>query len=178
LPVRPTTDRAREALFNILHARLDWPDTRVLDAFAGSGAVGLEALSRGAAHVTFWEHHPRVVRHLTATLAELGCSPAEARVAQVNSLVQAATPRPADHPAFDWVFLDPPYAIGGKAQLLGSLRANGWLAPGAEVVLEHLASESFRHTPGFAEERTYGTSRFSFFSFPDPDPDHTPPPTP
>ena len=126
--IRPTPDRVRETLFNWLMAKV--PGSRCLDLFAGSGALGLEALSRGAAHSTFVERdrtNAASLREITAALA-----PGRATVVEADAIAWLATaPR-----AFDVVFLDPPFADGVLAETMRQLDARGWLAEGAFVYLE------------------------------------------
>jgi 16S rRNA (guanine966-N2)-methyltransferase len=127
--IRPTPDRVRETLFNWLAARV--PGARCLDLFAGSGAIGLEALSRGAAHVTFVERDPVAAREITARLAEWGAR--TARVAQSDALRFLAA-KPAE--PFDIAFLDPPFASPLLAQAATRLEQGGWLAEDALVYVE------------------------------------------
>lgn len=125
--IRPTPDRVRETLFNWLGART--AGARCLDLFAGSGALGLEALSRGAAHVAFIERDPAAARELRARLKEW-----QAQGARVERRDALEFLRGAPEP-FDIVFLDPPFAsdlLGEAARLL----AGGWLRPGALVYVE------------------------------------------
>jgi 16S rRNA (guanine966-N2)-methyltransferase len=126
--IRPTPDRVRETLFNWLMAKV--PGSRCLDLFAGSGALGLEALSRGAAQVTFVERdrgNAASLREIVAALA-----PGRATVVEADALPWLATaPR-----AFDIVFLDPPFADGLLAEAMRLLDARGWLADDAFVYLE------------------------------------------
>ena len=136
--VRPTGDRAREGLFNSLGSLLDLDGARVLDLYAGSGALGLEALSRGAAEAVFVEFGPKVLPVLRANVAAVGLPGARVIGAAVSSVVTG--PAPA---AFDLVLADPPYAVG-VPQVLGVLQAlvdGGWLAPGAVVVVERSSRE-------------------------------------
>jgi len=136
--IRPTADRLRESLFNILvHAYGDpVTDARVLDLFAGTGALGLEALSRGAQHVTFIESDPLVAAAIRSTLAELKSERGEVLERDAYTWLAGA---PA---AFDIVFLDPPFAQGGREDLCKLLETRGWLAPGAFIYLEHAAHEA------------------------------------
>jgi 16S rRNA (guanine966-N2)-methyltransferase len=132
--IRPTPDRVRETLFNWLGARV--PGARCLDLFAGSGALGLEALSRGAAHVTFIEHDPRAARELSAHLSEWGASGARVECQDALAFLRGTAGNP-----FDIAFLDPPFASGliaGAAQLLTT---RGWLSPGARLYVECAASD-------------------------------------
>ncbi len=127
--LRPTTDRIRETLFNWLQPYV--PGARCLDLFAGSGALGLEALSRGAGEVVFVEKN----RHVTAVLRQQleVLQAAEARVIEADALgyLEKPPPRP-----FDIVFLDPPFHKGLLAECILRLEQHRWLAPGAYVYLE------------------------------------------
>jgi 16S rRNA (guanine966-N2)-methyltransferase len=134
LRTRPTADRVRVTLFDVVGPAVR--GARVLDLFAGSGAVGIEALSRGAARVVFVERDPAALRALRGNLAALGASRAAARV--VAGDVLAVLPRlvPPEG-AFDLVFLDPPYAGTLAARALAALPGSGVCRPGAEVVVQH-----------------------------------------
>lgn len=132
---RPTADRVREALFSALEAELgSLAGRRVADLYAGSGAVGLEALSRGAAAVLLVEHDPGAVRSLRANVDAVGLPGA----AVVPGRVERAVARPVSGAAYDLVFADPPYDLTDDElrAVLGSAAANGWLAEGAAVVVE------------------------------------------
>ncbi|QQS15172.1 MAG: 16S rRNA (guanine(966)-N(2))-methyltransferase RsmD [Rhodospirillales bacterium] len=168
--VRPTAARARESLFNILlHADLrgdgtsPLPGGRVLDAFAGSGALGLEALSRGAAHATFIESSASAVRVIGENLRTLG-EASKARVLRGDAT--QPQPAPADA-ACDVALLDPPYRSGlGPAALLALARA-GWLAPGAVCSLEVAFDEDVDPPAGFSalDERRYGKAKLLLFRY-------------
>lgn len=125
--LRPSPDRVRETLFNWLMPVIE--GARCLDLFAGSGALGLEALSRGAARVVLVDRDAQVVASLRAHLADLGAEGAELRQADAQRFLEG-TPEP-----FDVVFLDPPYNKGLLAPCLVRL-GQGWLAPGARVYIE------------------------------------------
>jgi 16S rRNA (guanine966-N2)-methyltransferase len=147
---RPTADRVREALFSILGERVH--DARVLDLFAGSGALGIEALSRGAAEATFVDSAPAAIRAVRANLEALG-GKAEVRRADAARFLGAAS---AAARQYDLVFLDPPYRLAGRlgSELTAALPAV--LAPGAAVV-----AESDRRAPlelglPILDERRYG----------------------
>ena len=127
---RPTSDRAREGLFSMLASRLgSFADLQVADLFAGTGALGLEALSRGAAFCTFVEKDRKALDMLKANVARLG--------AQQSSDIraQAVEHAPAPARAFDIVFIDPPYGAGLASAALE--RAASWLAPGGWISLEY-----------------------------------------
>jgi 16S rRNA (guanine966-N2)-methyltransferase len=147
--IRPTADRLRETLFNILaHAYGDpVADARVLDLFAGTGALGLEALSRGAAFVLFVEQDAAARALIRENVAALG-------VGGVTRLFRRdATKLGAAHPVepFSLVFLDPPYGKGLAEKALVSAPAGGWLAPEALVVVEEAAGAGFQTPPEFTE---------------------------
>lgn len=139
---RPTTDRVRESLMSALgSARGGFDGAVVLDAFAGSGALGLEALSRGAASACFYERAGEALRALGGNVEALGLDARRARICRADVLKNP--PAFAD-PPFDLVFLDPPYALDA-AQALGvpaTLRSRGVLADGALVAYEHAASSN------------------------------------
>ena len=138
--IRPTPDRVRETLFNWLGAGV--AGARCLDLFAGSGALGLEALSRGAAHVTFVERDPGAARELRARLAEWGAANAEiVRGDALAFLAGAAQP-------FDIVFLDPPFASGLLEEAAALLERNGWLSATARVYVECAARAGVPTLPG------------------------------
>lgn len=140
--IRPTPDRVRETLFNWLAQRV--AGARCLDLFAGSGALGLEALSRGAAQVVFVDSDAASVAALRTLLAtwpapEFGAAqpdPARAELLHVDALRWIAQRREPQRPPFDLVFLDPPFAAGVLPRCLAALDAGDWLAPGARLYVE------------------------------------------
>jgi 16S rRNA (guanine966-N2)-methyltransferase len=163
LRVRPTSDRAREALFNVLvhgaPARgggSPLAGARVLDAFCGTGALGLEALSRGAGEAVFMDASQKALEAVRANAERLG---EEGRVRLVRA--NAARPPLAAAPS-DLVFLDPPYGSGLGAPALAALAERGWLAPAALAVVEVAAREPFAAPDGFETlgERVSGAARF------------------
>ena len=162
--VRPTSDRAREALFNILsHGRLaaegvPFADAVVLDAFAGTGALGLEALSRDAAEALFIEQDREALAILRQNIAALG------EDAQARIIAGDATRPPRAPSACGLVFIDPPYRSGLAAPALAALDAAGWLMPGALAILELGAREELAPPAGFIllDERVYGAARLVF----------------
>ena len=166
LAVRPTSDRAREALFDILaHGRFGetpvFIDAQVLDAFAGTGALGLEALSRGAAHATFIENDRAALKALSANIAALG-EEKSAAILPVDALHPPRAGRAAT-----LAFLDPPYGEDIAAPALTALAAAGWFASEALVVVEVAARQTLAPPEGFTplEERRYGAARLAFLRF-------------
>ncbi len=155
--VRPTPARVKEALFSILSERV--VDANVLDMFAGTGALGFEALSRGSAHATFVEAHRPTAVALRAAAADLGVT---GRVTIVAL--------PADRAAlvvdgrFDLVFADPPYAQPFPAAAFATLRARGAIDERSLIVYEHSAREPAPQHPAFRLERTaaYGAVALAF----------------
>lgn len=162
---RPTSDRARQAIFNILeHA--PWSDgvrdRRVIDLFAGSGALGFEAISRGASFCLFVETDEAArgaIRDNVDAMHLFG----RTRVHRRSATDLGVRPG-ADGPAFDLAFLDPPYAKGLGEEALARLAAGGWLADGAIVVFERGASEPDFDAPGYEklDARDYGAARVHF----------------
>lgn len=163
--LRPTSDRAREAIFNILaHGMEDFEldGASVVDVFAGTGALGLEALSRGAAHATFIDDDGRAMRAVRGNAAALG----ERGAVTLLTLDAARLPPPplAAQAPCGLAFLDPPYGAGLAAPALEGLAARGWIAPGAVCVVELAAREPFAPPATFTavDERTYGPARVVF----------------
>ncbi|HXW26116.1 MAG TPA: 16S rRNA (guanine(966)-N(2))-methyltransferase RsmD [Xanthobacteraceae bacterium] len=160
--IRPTADRLREALFNILlHAYGDpIAGARVLDLFAGSGALGLEALSRGAAFVLFVDDGAEGRALIRANVEALGLGGVTRVFRRDASKLGAA------HPVepFGLVFADPPYGHGLAEKALAAARAGGWLLPAALVVVEEAADAKFAPPAGFAEleRRTYDDTELIF----------------
>jgi 16S rRNA (guanine966-N2)-methyltransferase len=165
LDVRPTSERARQAVFNILeHAdegvALD--GASVLDVFCGSGAFGLEALSRGAAHATFIDTDGTAIACARRNAAALG-EAERATLLRLDATRLAPPPLAARAPVAI-AFLDPPYASGLAAAALSGLAARGWIAPGALCIVEIGARDELAPPPGFArvDERAYGAARMVF----------------
>jgi len=159
---RPTADRVREALFDILGPTVE--GTRVLDLFAGSGAVGLEALSRGATYAVFVECDRDAVRALRANLAALGLGRARARVVVADAVAALPGLAQAEAP-FDLVFLDPPYATDLASRALTALAVSSLLRAGTRVVVQHFAKTALARVPGLApagEPRRFGESALTF----------------
>ena len=163
---RPTSDRAREGLFATIAARHGQLDgTAFLDLYAGSGAVGLEALSRGAAPVVFVESDPAAARVIRANMTAVGLPGAELVTGQVATVLRRGPGRvPGDGPAFGVVVADPPYATGDEEviAMLTALRG-GWLAPGALVAVERATRSGPVAWPeGYAPDRSrrYGEATF------------------
>ena len=160
--VRPTSDRLREALFNILMHSYGDPVTgaRVLDLFAGTGALGIEAISRGAAYTLFVDDGVEARALLRDNVETLGLG------GVTRIFRRDATKLGPAHPieAFSLVFLDPPYGKSLAEKALLSAREGGWLKPNALIVVEEAADPGFNPPEGFAEleRRSYDDTEFAF----------------
>jgi 16S rRNA (guanine966-N2)-methyltransferase len=164
--LRPTSDRSREALFNILiHAYGDpVADARVLDLFAGTGALGIEAISRGAAYALFVDEGVEARALLRDNTESLGLG------GVTRIFRRDATRLGPAHPVdpFDLAFLDPPYRKGLAEKALVAARDGGWLKPQALIVVEEAADAGFKAPEGFEEleRRTYDDTEFVFLRAP------------
>lgn len=166
---RPTSDRVREAIFNILNHGIDGfvlDDARVLDVFAGTGALGLEAISRGARFCQFVDESAEargIIRRNADALGVIGLCKIWRRDA---TRLGPAAPQPA----FDLVFADPPYGKGLGARALQSLVEGGWLNSGAVVVLEESTGAEVPDVAGLSllDRRDYGDTQVRFYRFANP----------
>ena len=160
--IRPTADRLREALFNILVHAHDNPlqNARVLELFAGTGALGIEAISRGARFALFVDNGPQARALLRDNVQALGLG------GITRVFRRDATNLGPAHPIdpFSMVFLDPPYGKGLAEKALASLRDGGWLVPGALLVVEEAKVAAFAAPRGFEEldRRAYDDTEFVF----------------
>ncbi|MEU5918028.1 16S rRNA (guanine(966)-N(2))-methyltransferase RsmD [Streptomyces sp. NPDC047141] len=158
---RPTSDRAREGLFSTWEAFHGLAGARVADLYAGSGAVGLEALSRGADHALLVEAEPRAAKTIRDNIRSIGLPGAELRTGRAEQIVTG--PAPAD--PYDLVFLDPPYAVSDDdlREILLTLRSGGWLSDDALVTVERSTrGGEFGWPAGFEalRSRRYGEGTF------------------
>ncbi|MFJ8669210.1 16S rRNA (guanine(966)-N(2))-methyltransferase RsmD [Streptomyces sp. NPDC093600] len=158
---RPTSDRAREGLFSTWESFHGLAGARVVDLYAGSGAVGLEALSRGATHALLVEADPRAAKTVRENIRTLGLPGAELRTGKAEQIVTG--PAPAE--PYDLVFLDPPYAVSDDdlREILLTLRSGGWIAEDALVTVERSTrGGEFGWPAGFEplRARRYGEGTF------------------
>jgi len=168
--IRPTADRVREAIFNILLDRVQ--DARVLDLFAGTGAFGIEALSRGAAECTFVENHRACIASIRENLRKTGFAE-RARLIAASAFAFPGERARIQQP-FDLIFIDPPYHLSQDcapsskiAQLVARLSGPALLAPGGIIILEHASNANVPDELGPAkcvDHRQYGSTGVSFFS--------------
>ena len=157
LPVRPTTDRAKEALFNILQHQITFETLSILDLFAGIGSISLEFASRGATTVVAVDQHPKCARFISATAATLQL-PISVIKQEVTTFIHR------NQQNFDVVFMDPPYAFTEKnyMELMEAVFENP-ATTNAILIVEHDANHNLKTYPNFIESRNYGNSTFSFF---------------
>ncbi len=157
--IRPTSERLRESIFDILTHRYPHllEGARVVDLFAGSGALGIEALSRGANFALFVDDGAEARALLRGNVEQLGLG-GITRIWRADATKLGKAPAGAP---FTLAFLDPPYAKGLAAPALAALAAGGWLAPGALCVVEEAAKAEIATPPGFVveDERTYGDAK-------------------
>ncbi len=163
--LRPTADRVRESVFNILAHGIDGfvlDGITVIDVFCGTGALGLEAMSRGAGHGVFIDNDPGALACVRKNAGPLGLGRAVTML-KLDAARLAPPPRVAKTPAA-LAFIDPPYDQGLVVPALLGLEDKGWLASGAVVVAEVAAKEAFEAPRGFQilDERTYGAARVVF----------------
>jgi RNA methyltransferase, RsmD family len=157
---RPATSKVRQALFSMLEARgVHWPETRVLDLFAGSGSLAIESMSRGAQLGWMVEKSAKAAECIRRTLADLRLPASRARVLQADLFQVLSKPPPAP---FDLVFIDPPYGFDLLPPALVKAIANGWLAEDAFVVAEVESRAELGETPPQLipqADRLYGQTR-------------------
>ncbi len=150
---RPTADRTRETLFSMLASRLgSFEGLRVADLYAGSGALGLEALSRGAAQATFVESDRAAIRAIEANAAAMGAQD------RASLRATSAAALPASEP-FDLIFADPPYAAGSGTAAAAAVAKTGWLAPGGWMAIETRRGDAVAPPDGWEVDATRDVGR-------------------
>lgn len=160
ITARPTTDFARENIFNVIENLTDIEGARCLDLFAGTGAVSFEFLSRGAAQVTAVEKSSTQARFIEKVAAMLGDKNLRLlRTDALRYIKDAAMP-------FDIVFADPPYDLPGFGEIPGAVLGSALLKPGSLFVMEHSKAFDFSALPHFLQHRAYGSVNFSIFEVP------------
>lgn len=157
LPLRPTTDLAKEALFNILQNQIDTEGLKVLDLFSGTGNLSLEFASRGAIEVTAVDKSIRCVHYLKDTARQHGLDQIKTYNADVFKYLDAETE------VYDLIFADPPYDLNRIPELPKIVFEKKLLAPGGLLIIEHQSMQNLSHHPAFTQQRKYGHSSFSFF---------------
>jgi len=157
LPVRPTTDLAKESLFNILDNHLYFEDLRVLDLYAGTGSISYEFASRGSQLVIAVDIHPKCISFINDTITRLGFDNMKAvRSSSLGFLGHLKD-------KFDLIFADPPYDLEGVEEVIDLVFKRELLKEGGWLIIEHAQGKDFTAFPGFSQHRNYGKVNFSFF---------------
>ena len=160
LPVRPTTDLAKEALFNILQNLLDFDGLNCLDLFSGTGNISFELASRGVEHVDSIDAHFKCVQFINEYAQKMNMEQIKARKADVFKYIQTSKS------TYDFIFADPPYDIPKLPQLATMVFDNNLLNPEGVLVVEHPSTRKMDSHPNYIETRKYGYSSFSFYKMP------------
>jgi 16S rRNA (guanine966-N2)-methyltransferase len=155
---RPTTDIAKEGLFNILQNRMSFEDIKTLDLFGGTGCISYELASRGASDLTIVEKDAVMHGFIQDNMKKLGLAGGKLLKMDVFSFLQNCTTQ------FDFIFAGPPYALGTIDELPKIIVANKLIADGGFFVLEHTPRNNYEKFDGFSFVRNYGTTLFSFFT--------------
>lgn len=163
ITARPTTDFARENIFNVLENITDIEGKHILDLFAGTGAISIEFLSREAASVTAVEKAATQYNFIKKVAAQLG----ETNLNLIRGDALRFLATASRH--YDIVFADPPYDMPGFAAIPAAILNSGAVAPGTIVIVEHNRTHDFSSLPGFMDHRTYGSVNFSIFQVPERD---------
>jgi len=157
LPVRPTTDFAKESLFNILNNLIDFEETTILDLFTGTGSISFEFISRGCPSVVSVDQSPKCIDFIKKSAAELGIENLRAVRSNAFSILRAPSS------SFDLIFADPPYDLNGIDEIPGLVFSSPILKKGGLFILEHSGNHNFDDHPQFSHHRNYGSVNFTFF---------------
>ena len=157
LPVRPTTDLAKEALFNILLNQIEFEDIKVLDLFSGTGNISLEFASRGASLVMSIDRSIQCIHYLKDTARQHKLEQIKTFKADVFKYLQLETDQ------YDLIFADPPYDLNQIPEIPKIIFDKNLLKPGGLLIVEHQSLQNLSNHPAFVEQRKYGHSSFSFF---------------
>ena len=157
LPVRPTTDMAKEGLFNILNNLIDFEGLNVLDLFCGTGNISFEFMSRGVGSITSVDSNPRCAGFVKSTFDELKLDGATVIKADALRFVESSKGK------WDLIFADPPYSYEAYHKFVSTILDNGLLSENGILVVEHPAEVDFSAFPAHTQTRKYGRVHFSFF---------------
>jgi len=157
LPVRPTTDLAKEALFNILQNKIEFEGIKVLDLFSGTGNISMEFASRGAIEVLSVDRSIHCIHYLKDIARQHKLPQIKTFKADVLKYLQLETQQ------YDLIFADPPYDMNQIPELPKIIFEKNLLLPGGLLIVEHQSLQNLSNHPAFAEQRTYGYTSFSFF---------------
>ena len=162
--VRPTSDRTKEGMFNVIAARRYFDELDVLDLFGGSGNLGFEAISRGARHVTFVDSNRASIKTIEETALQFGVSDQIRAVFSAVDSFLSKFPRP-----YDLIFADPPYDYPTMDEIIQRVLSDGWLAADGWFLLEHDKRHNFTEHPNCAFSKPYGRTIVSIFVLPGED---------
>ena len=157
LPVRPTTDMAKEALFNILYNTYDFEECNVLDLFSGTGSICIEFASRGIKQVTAVDKHSGCVFWIKSVIAQYGLNEIDVQKADTFKFLAQ------DAHQYQIIFADPPYDLPNIPHIPQLVMQHNLLTDNGTLIVEHPPMLKLNHLPGFTEVRKYGNSSFSFF---------------
>lgn len=157
LPVRPTTDLAKESLFNILYNHIYFEDIRVLDLYAGTGSISYEFASRGSQQIISVDIHPQCVRFISETAAQLGFNQMKAIQSSSIGFLNHCSEK------FDLIFADPPYELEEIDEVINLVFDKQLLQEGGWLIIEHSPGKDFSSFPNFSQHRNYGKVNFTFF---------------
>src|SRR6202012_4986947 len=157
LPVRPTTDLAKEALFNILQNQIEFDDIKVLDLFSGTGNISFEFASRGAKQVIAVDRSIHCINYIKDTARQHQLTTIKTYKADIFKYLQLETEQ------YDLIFADPPYDLNQIPELPKIIFDRNLLLPGGLLIVEHQSLQNLSNHPKFVEQRKYGHSSFSFF---------------
>ncbi|MES2808279.1 MAG: RsmD family RNA methyltransferase [Bacteroidota bacterium] len=157
LPVRPTTDLAKEALFNILQNQIEFDNIKVLDLFCGTGNITYEFASRGASMVVGVDRSIHCLNYVKDTARQHGLTQIKTFKADIFKYLQLETDK------YDLIFADPPYDMNHIPEIPKIIFEKGLLSPGGLLIVEHQSMQNLSNHPAFTEQRKYGHSSFSFF---------------
>ncbi|RNC66816.1 RsmD family RNA methyltransferase [Proteiniphilum sp. X52] len=159
LKARPTTDFAKEGLFNVLNNLLDWEEITALDLFSGTGSIAFELISRGCAYVVSVEQNQNHFNFINKAQEKLGTTELFPVKADAFKYLQSLRQQ------FDFIFADPPYDLPDLGKIPEIILNKQLVKEGGFFVMEHSKNHHFSHLPHFKEERKYGNVHFSFFEF-------------
>jgi 16S rRNA (guanine(966)-N(2))-methyltransferase RsmD len=157
LPVRPTTDLAKEALFNILQNQIEFDDIKVLDLFCGTGNITYEFASRGAQQVIGVDRSIHCINYVKDTSRQHGLTQIKTFKADIFKYLQLETEQ------YNLIFADPPYDMNQIPEIAKIIFDKNLLLPGGLLIVEHQSMQNLSNHPAFTEQRKYGHSSFSFF---------------
>lgn len=158
ITARPTTDFAKESLFNLINNRMDLEDITCLDLFAGTGSISYELVSRGCSHVNSIEMSERQLSYMRKMIKDLKIDNMRPMRMDVFRFIENSA-----YGSYDFIFADPPYQLENIQEIPDRIFANNLLNPDGLLIIEHGSKTSFADHPNFSEHRNYGNVHFSFF---------------